>query len=115
MSKKRPRSERDVDLPDWADEVTPADEVMRKFYAPTGAFKSGPIAVPQPAADAAVPTAPTPESADEETRPPKTAGGESEDTRPAITSVATVERQPEPTSDPQVSLQTDVREIEESP
>ena len=114
MSKKRPRSERDIDLPDWADEVTPADEVMRKFYAPTGAFKSGPIAVPQPAAHADAPTAPTQADADEETRPENT-GGESADTRPATTSVATVERQPEPASDPQVSLQTDVREIEESP
>jgi hypothetical protein len=49
MSKKPAKSERDVELPDWADDVTPADEVMRKFYAPTGAFKSGPI-VGQPAA-----------------------------------------------------------------
>lgn len=49
MSKKQARSEREVDLPDWADDVTPADEVMRKFYAPTGAFKSGPIAVQTPA------------------------------------------------------------------
>lgn len=49
MSKKQAKSEREVDLPDWADEVTPADEVMRKFYAPTGAFKSGPIAVQPPA------------------------------------------------------------------
>lgn len=49
MSKKRAKSEqRDVDLPDWADEVTPSDEVMRKFYAPTGAFKSGPITVQEP-------------------------------------------------------------------
>ncbi|MDQ3255386.1 MAG: helix-turn-helix domain-containing protein [Acidobacteriota bacterium] len=43
MSKKSAKSERSVDLPDWADDVTPADEVMRKFYAPTGAFKHGPI------------------------------------------------------------------------
>lgn len=50
MSKKQARSEREVDLPDWADEVTPADEVMRKFYAPTGAFKPGPIVVRPPAA-----------------------------------------------------------------
>jgi len=49
MSKKPAKSERDVELPDWADDVTPADEVMRKFYAPTGTFKSGPI-VGQPAA-----------------------------------------------------------------
>ena len=43
MPKKQARSDRDVDLPDWADDVTPADEVMKKFYAPTGSFKVGPI------------------------------------------------------------------------
>jgi DNA-binding MarR family transcriptional regulator len=43
MSKKPAKSDRSIDLPDWADDVTPADEVMRKFYAPTGAFKHGPI------------------------------------------------------------------------
>lgn len=48
MSKKQPKSDRNVDLPDWADDVTPADEVMKKFYAPTGAFKRGPIASPDP-------------------------------------------------------------------
>jgi hypothetical protein len=53
MSKKPAKSERDVELPDWADDVTPSDEVMKKFYAPTGAFKSGPI-VGQPAAAPAV-------------------------------------------------------------
>lgn len=62
MSKKPARSEREVDLPDWADEVTPADEVMRKFYAPTGAFKPGPI-VARPAT--APPVAPV-EGAEEE-------------------------------------------------
>ena len=56
MSKKPARSEREVDLPDWADEVTPADEVMRKFYAPTGAFKHGPIAVQPPATSPATPS-----------------------------------------------------------
>ncbi|MDQ3821511.1 MAG: hypothetical protein M3362_28055, partial [Acidobacteriota bacterium] len=48
MSKKPARSDRESDLPDWAEEVTPSDEVMRKFYAPTGAFKTGPISVPPP-------------------------------------------------------------------
>lgn len=48
MSKKPAKSDRGVDLPDWADDVTPADEVMRKFYAPTGTFKRGPIAPPGP-------------------------------------------------------------------
>jgi hypothetical protein len=60
MSKKPARSERDVDLPDWADEVTPADEVMKKFYAPTGSFKSGPINVQQPAAPITDPSASPP-------------------------------------------------------
>lgn len=46
MSKRPAKSDRSVDLPDWADDVTPADEVMRKFYAPTGTFKPGPILSP---------------------------------------------------------------------
>jgi DNA-binding MarR family transcriptional regulator len=50
MSKKTAKSERDIDLPNWADEVTPSDEVMKKFYAPTGTFKPGPINNQQPAA-----------------------------------------------------------------
>ena len=45
MSKKQDRSSRKADLPDWADEVTPADEVMEKFYAPTGLFRPGPISI----------------------------------------------------------------------
>lgn len=47
MSKKQDRSSRKADLPDWADEVTPADEVMEKFYAPTGLFRPGPISTPK--------------------------------------------------------------------
>ncbi|MCA1565800.1 MAG: hypothetical protein LC803_09220 [Acidobacteria bacterium] len=47
MSKKQDRTSREADLPDWADEVTPADEVMEKFYAPTGAFRSGPVSIPK--------------------------------------------------------------------
>ena len=46
MSKRPAKSDRAADLPDWADDVTPDDEVMKKFYAPTGTFKRGPIAVP---------------------------------------------------------------------
>jgi hypothetical protein len=61
MSKKPAKSERDVDLPDWADDVTPADEVMKKFYAPTGSFKSGPISVQQPGASAPGPYIVNPE------------------------------------------------------
>lgn len=63
MSNKQAKSEREVELPDWADEVTPADEVMRKFYAPTGAFKSGPIVVQPPAGS---PAAPATEETEEE-------------------------------------------------
>lgn len=47
MSKKQDRTSRGADLPDWADEVTPADEVMEKFYAPTGVFRSGPVGIPK--------------------------------------------------------------------
>jgi hypothetical protein len=47
MSKKQDRTSQEVDLPDWADEVTPADEVMEKFYAPTGVFRPGPVSVPK--------------------------------------------------------------------
>jgi DNA-binding MarR family transcriptional regulator len=114
MSKKRPRSERDVDLPDWADDVTPADEVMRKFYAPTGAFKSGPIPVPLPAADAA-PAAPSHARADEEIRPENTVKDVATTLSHNATSEAAVGQQPEPPSDQQVSIQTEFREIEESP
>lgn len=52
MSKKQDRSSRKADLPDWADEVTPADEVMEKFYAPTGLFRPGPISIPRETAGA---------------------------------------------------------------
>lgn len=45
MSKKQDRSNRAANLPDWADEVTPSDEVMEKFYAPTGVFRSGPVSI----------------------------------------------------------------------
>lgn len=45
MSKKQLKSE--DSLPDWAEEVTPSDDVMRKFYAPTGSFRRGPILVPE--------------------------------------------------------------------
>lgn len=53
MSKKQHRSSQKADLPDWADEVTPADEVMEKFYAPTGIFRSGPISIPKESSDEA--------------------------------------------------------------
>lgn len=65
MSKKQVKSERDADLPDWADEVTPSDEVMKKFYAPTGAFKAGPIAIQAPQIS---PAAPPAKPADEEAK-----------------------------------------------
>lgn len=62
MSKKQDRSSRKADLPDWADEVTPADEVMEKFYAPTGLFRPGPISIPKVNAEAS----PAPEIESEE-------------------------------------------------
>jgi DNA-binding MarR family transcriptional regulator len=115
MSKKRPKSDRETDLPDWADDVTPADEVMRKFYAPTGAFKSGPIAVAAPVTDAA-PAAPPKAGADEETRPENRYGEEANHTRLGATRAAAVERQQsEPASNPQVSQHKDVTKVEESP
>lgn len=116
MSKKRPRSERDVDLPDWADDVTPAEEVMRKFYAPTGAFKPGPIAVPPPITDSAVPAAP-PEARAGEDLPPEDRGGEEANNTPqASTREAAVEqKQSEPAADPQASLQNEFRDVEEGP
>ncbi len=115
MSKKRPRSERDVDLPDWADDVTPADEVMKKFYAPTGVFKPGPVAVPPPVKDAAPPAVPPEARTAQEARPENT-GVEEASTLTASASEATVE-QPRPgqVSEPQVSLQTEFREAEERP
>lgn len=115
MSKKQPRSERDVDLPDWADDVTPADEVMRKFYAPTGAFKSGPIAVPLPAADAAATAAPSHARVDEETRTENRDGEVAAAPSHDSTIGAAVEQQPEPASEPHVSLQTELIETEEHP
>lgn len=51
MSKKQDKSSRKADLPDWADEVTPADEVMEKFYAPTGVFRPGPISIVKESAE----------------------------------------------------------------
>jgi len=63
MSKKPAKSEREVEIPDWAEDVTPSDEVMKKFYAPTGSFKPGPIVV-QPPAPAATPPVATSEEED---------------------------------------------------
>lgn len=73
MSKKPARSDRDADLPDWADDITPSDEVMKKFYAPTGAFKAGPIIVPRPESTGAETSAERVETAEEEPRKTLTA------------------------------------------
>jgi hypothetical protein len=51
MSKKPAKSERHVEIPDWAEDITPTDEVMKKFYAPTGSFQRGPIAAPEAVQD----------------------------------------------------------------
>ncbi len=70
MPKKQARFNKETDLPDWADDVTPAEEVMKKFYAPTGSFKSGPIAISEthtPASSQIIPQEPPsdPQSAPE--------------------------------------------------
>jgi len=109
MSKKRPRSERGVALPDWADEVTPTDEVMKKFYAPTGVFKPGPIAVPAKVKDAPPPAAP-PEAHHENT--------DAEDANKLTASsgeTAAEEALPGQVSEPQVSIQTELGDAEEGP
>jgi hypothetical protein len=114
MSKKRPRSERDVGLPDWADDVTPADEVMRKFYAPTGAFKPGPIPVPQPIADTTPRSAPLDERARAEPSPENTGVESTYDSPQAPASDVVIERREiEPTLDSQISLLSDLSETEE--
>jgi DNA-binding MarR family transcriptional regulator len=116
MSKKRPRPERDVDLPDWADDVTPADEVMRKFYAPTGAFKPGPIPIPPPVTDTALPITPPSERTAEDTRPDLTSAEELNNIRHASAGEVAVElKQPETAINPQVSSQTEFSEFEENP
>lgn len=114
MSKKRPRSERDVDLPDWADEVTPADEVMRKFYAPTGVFKPGPVAVPSPVNDSAPPAAPEARTA-QEARPENTGAEETNNLTASAVEAAVEQPRPGRVSEPQVPLQTELREAEERP
>lgn len=99
MSKKQARSEREVDLPDWADDVTPADEVMRKFYAPTGAFKSGPIPVQPPAGTpVAPPTEETREEGVDAQAAPQTPAEPAPDatTVPSVSPVSVAENQDAP-------------------
>jgi hypothetical protein len=116
MSKKRPNSDREIDLPDWADDVTPSDEVMKKFYAPTGAFKSGPIAVPAPIQNTATSTAPDKTRKGEETRPEVKGAEKALDNRHAEThEVNTEQKQPEQAVIPQTPLQTIVTGTEERP
>jgi hypothetical protein len=115
MSKKRPRSERDVDLPDWADEVTPADEVMKKFYAPTGVFKPGPVAVPPPVNDAAPPAAPPEAHTAQEARPESTGAEETNNLMDLAGEAAVGQPRPGHVSEPRVSLQSELREAEERP
>lgn len=50
-SKKRP-SNRKIEIPDWATDVKPADDVMAMFYAPTGQPRPGPL-IPLPPTDTA--------------------------------------------------------------
>lgn len=93
MSKRPAKSDREADLPDWADDVTPADEVMKKFYAPTGSFKRGPIAPPgtSPLSEAAEPTT-------EESSQSKQAQENTDITDPSLpaTTVPVEEQQREP-------------------
>lgn len=42
-SRKKPQPTRKLDIPEWAAEVKPSDDVMAMFYAPTGQPKSGPL------------------------------------------------------------------------
>lgn len=90
MSKKQARSDREVDLPDWAEEVTPTDEVMRKFYAPTGAFKSGPIAVPLPAVPPVAPPTSETREDDVEAQDAPQAPAEPAPDAPAVSSISPV-------------------------
>ena len=115
MSKKRPKSEREVDLPDWADDVTPADEVMRKFYAPTGSFKPGPIPVPPPVTEAAPPITPPEGRTVEEAHPEFASAEETNNTSHAPADEVALElTQPETASDLPVSTQTEFSAFEES-
>jgi hypothetical protein len=112
MSKKPAKSERDVELPDWADDVTPADEVMRKFYAPTGTFKAGPIVVQPPGVSAAPEPAPVSKEGEEKgsstpTQPLKSAADVSEEaipTAPAPADAAVKEDQQSESSLPLADL-----------
>lgn len=90
MSKKPAKSERDVELPDWADDVTPADEVMRKFYAPTGTFKSGPI-VGQPGSGAAAPETSAARTSEED-KEESVAAGQEEEQQPSQITVTSPEK-----------------------
>jgi len=105
MSKKPAKSEREVELPEWADDVTPADEVMRKFYAPTGAFKSGPIVVQQPGVSAAPePSAPVTKESEETglpapTEPLKSAADTPEEVIPAVSARTDAAKQEDQTSE----------------
>jgi hypothetical protein len=42
-SRKKPQSPRKTDIPEWAADVKPSDDVMAMFYAPTGQPKPGPL------------------------------------------------------------------------
>ena len=88
---------------------------MKKFYAPTGVFKPGPVAVPPPVNDSSPPAAAHDARTAQEARPENT-GAEVTNNLTASAGEADVE-QPRPgqVSEPQVSLQTELREAEERP
>lgn len=88
---------------------------MKKFYAPTGVFKPGPVAVPPPVNDSSPPAAAPEARTAQEVRPENT-GAEVTNNLTASAGEADVE-QPRlgQVSEPQVSLQTELREAEVRP
>lgn len=89
MPKKQAKFDRDIDLPEWADDVTPADEVMKKFYAPTGSFKIGPIVPQAPAGNTSTAAAPAESPEDKEARSQPRIEKKPEPPQPAIVRDAT--------------------------
>lgn len=116
MSKKRANSDREIDLPEWADDVTPDDEVMKKFYAPTGTFKSGPIAASAPIPKPLPSTSPDEPLNGEEPRPEDKGAEKAPDTPHAETREVNAEqKQQEQAVVPQAPFQTIVTDTEKGP
>lgn len=105
MSKKQDRSSQKAELPDWADEVTPADEVMEKFYAPTGLFRPGPISIPKEPAEVS-PDLQTESGQDTADPQPPTKDGIGPVNFPNIPSEDTNHREIGPASTPEIRVAT---------